>query len=170
MIFVLLCPLDGKTEAATARRSSPSHSESSDPKEGPGCPPIQPGPLVGRPVRPVTHEMGRGKPGKGQSYLDPLCFNPVPKPRVQGPPPHHHHHLRLHLLRIVRHHGRSQSKKKKMSGCQLRKNSPWPRLQRLNPLMMCTTSVLLQKTRRISRPRCFRRPSTRKRTSSLSIA
>ena len=140
------------------------------PKKAQGVPPIQPVPLVGRPVRPASQEMGRGKPGKGHSYLDPLWFNPVPKPRVQGAPPPPPHHLHLPLLRLVRHHGGSQSKRKKMSGRQLRKNSPWPRLQRPKPPMMRTTSVLLQKTRRISRPRCFRRPSTTKRTPSLSIA
>ena len=123
------------------------------PKKAQGVPPIQPVPLVGRPVRP-----------------DPLWFNSVPKPRVQGAPPPPPHHLHLPLLRLVRHHGGSQSKRKKMSGRQLRKNSPWPRLQRPKPPMMRTMSVLLQKTRRISRPRCFRRPSTRKRTPSLSIA
>ena len=37
--FCHFCALGRKTEAATARRSSPSRSESSYPKRGPGCPP-----------------------------------------------------------------------------------------------------------------------------------
>ena len=140
------------------------------PKEAQGVPPMQPMPLLRRPVGPVSHEMGRGKHGKRPIIPRPTLVQPRHQAKGQRTSPPLHHHLHLHLLHIIRHHARSQSKKKKMNGCQLPKKSPWLRLQRLKPLMMLTTSVVLKKTRRNSKMRCSRRPSTMKKTSSFSIA
>ena len=48
------------------------------PKKAQGVPPIQPVPLVGRPVRPVSQEMGRGKPGKRPIIPRPTGSTPSP--------------------------------------------------------------------------------------------
>ena len=133
------------------------------PKKAPGVPPIQPNPLAGRPVRPISQGAGRGQPQKR-----PII--PQPTPGLRGPAPPHHHHHHLHLLRLARHPAPSQSKKKKMNGHHLPKKSQGQRPKRLRPLMMIMMSVLPRRTLRNSKPKRRKRLSTRKRRPSLSIA
>ena len=72
-------------------RLKPSHREGPRPptpraripKKAQGVPPIQPGPLVGRPVRPVSQEMGRGKPGKRPIIPRPTLIQP--RQQAKGP-------------------------------------------------------------------------------------
>ena len=55
------------------------------PKKAPGVPPIQPNPLAGRPVRPISQGAGRGQPQKRPIIPRPTLYQSRPAPRAPRP-------------------------------------------------------------------------------------